>query len=151
MVIIINVKNVLTNIIKNIGEKNIEYELDRSKKYYENNKDKKKEYAEKNKDKILKRAKKYWVDNEHKIKEKRKSYYINNKEKRTTQQKIYYNKRYKTDPVFRLKKNIQRGILKQLKANGYTKKSRTHQILGCTYEEFKKPYRIPMGIVDELG
>ena len=46
--------------------------------------------------------------------------------------------RKKNDPVFNLKCYISRTINRSLKKNGFTKKSRTHEILGCSYEEFKE-------------
>jgi len=45
--------------------------------------------------------------------------------------------RLKTDVVYKLKFRLRRNIRKSLKNNGYTKKSNTYTILGCSYEEFK--------------
>jgi hypothetical protein len=47
------------------------------------------------------------------------------------------NKR-KSDSKFKLIQNIRANIRKKIKKYGYTKKSRTYEILGCSYEDFKK-------------
>ena len=44
--------------------------------------------------------------------------------------------RMKTDPVYRFKVKIRKRIRSILKDRGYTKKSKTHEILGISYEEF---------------
>jgi hypothetical protein len=46
-------------------------------------------------------------------------------------------KRRLEDPIFKASENIRRMIQLSFKGNGYTKKSKTYQILGCTVEEFK--------------
>jgi len=115
--------------------KNVEKERERAKKYYENNKEK---INQKNKNQNKKiYAKKYREDNKEKIKEKDKIRYQKNKEKHKDYRKKYFNKRIKNDFLFKLKKTIQRSILKSLKNNGFNKKSRTYEILGCSYEDFK--------------
>jgi len=54
--------------------------------------------------------------------------------------KDYRNKkiheRKDNDPLFKLSMDIRRLILNSLKSGGWEKKSRTHEILGCSYEEF---------------
>lgn len=135
-------KNTCKKCINEYGREhrsaNIESELNRSKKYYEKNKDKRKIYFDTHKETKRLYAKEYRKTNASKIKHKRKEHYESNRDKIIQKVNDYNAKRYANDPVFKLKKNIQRGILKQLKANGYTKKSRTHEILGCSYEEFKQ-------------
>ena len=41
------------------------------------------------------------------------------------------------DPLFKLKKNTRNLINYSFTKNGYFKASKTEQILGCTYQEFK--------------
>lgn len=82
-----------------------------------------KEYYKKNKEKILKQAKEYFKDNQ-KIKQEK-----NNKR---------YKERRTEDPLYRLTTNIRRTIRCSLKNSGYSKKSRSYDILGCSYEEFKE-------------
>ena len=46
--------------------------------------------------------------------------------------------RMKSDPVFKLKRNINRLISQGLRAKGHKKSSRTAAVLGCSFEEFKR-------------
>ena len=126
---------------------------EKRKEYYEANKDKAKAYYEANKDKIREkdkeRHKAYYEANKDKIREQRKAYREANKdkikayreankEKIRLYQKEWTIKKRKEDPLFKLQKNIRSLILDKIKKKGYTKKSKTYQILGCTYEEFKE-------------
>lgn len=81
-----------------------------------------KEYYKKNKDKILKQSKEYFKKNQ-KVKQEKN------------------NKRYKTrrhnDPIFKLSTNLKRNIRAIFKKNGVSKKSKTLDIIGCSYDEFK--------------
>ena len=49
----------------------------------------------------------------------------------------YRKEKRKNDPIYKLDINIRGLIHSSLKRKGYTKKSRTHEILGCSYEDFK--------------
>lgn len=64
---------------------------------------------------------------------KNKIYKSENKDKINT----HLRKKYQTDTIYRTKRLITSLIVLSLKNNGYTKKSRTYQILGCTYEELR--------------
>jgi len=74
-------------------------------------------------------------------KEKKKTYkrnwYLDNKKSVVNYNNIYISNRKKNDPVFKLKCNLRTSISKSIRKNGYTKKSRTYKILGCSFEEFK--------------
>ena len=146
-------------------EKNKEKRLDRAKSYRLKNPEKvamvNKKWRENNKDKLNAATKKWRENNKEKIKienkkyhctdkakEQRKQYDIKNKEhirivrhKYIDQKREYINKRErdrkKTDSLFRLRINTRSMIQKSIKNKGYTKKSRTYEILGCSYEEFK--------------
>jgi hypothetical protein len=115
-------------------------------------KEKNKLYNEKNKEKISMYQKEYRELNKDKIREKRKEYFkeyrILNKDKIEKRRKLNskrYNKvgrestltRRKKDPVLDLRYKISKLICISLKNGGYTKRSKTYQILGCSYEEFK--------------
>jgi hypothetical protein len=41
------------------------------------------------------------------------------------------------DKLFKLKENIRKDVNQSFSRSGYTKKSRTHEILGCSFEELK--------------
>ena len=82
-----------------------------------------KEYYQKNKIKILEKSKQYFKDNQ-KLKQEK-----NNKR--------YKERRY-NDPIFKLSTNLKRNIRGILKKNGFSKNSKTLNILGCSYDDFKK-------------
>jgi len=127
------------------------------KAYRESNKDKiksyHKEYRQSNKDKVRENKKAYYEANKDKIREKNKAYYEANKDKINKVNKDYFNrnrkrlinirednikKRKKNDSLFKVTYNTRRLIRGCFRNKGYTKKSKTYQILGCTYEEFKQ-------------
>jgi hypothetical protein len=134
-------------------EANKEKEKARQKAYREANKDKEKAYREANKDKIKAYQKAYREANKDKIREKNKAYYEANKDKINKVNKDYFNrnrkrlinirednikKRKKNDSLFKVTYNTRRLIRGCFRNKGYTKKSKTYQILGCTYKEFKE-------------
>lgn len=146
-------------------KKNTEKYKLKQKENYENNKDNifeyNKKYREENKDKRKETCKKYRDNNKEKLKEynknysqsdagkqtrkrsyeknkeKLKEYRINNKEHRREYIKNHYKEKRKNDPLFKLKGNISSLIRICFERNGYTKQSRTFEILGCSYDEFK--------------
>ena len=99
------------------------------KKYYETNK----KWIEKNKEKISEYRKKYYQLNKDKTKLYNKEYHKDNRGKRVE----YVKKRKQTDPLFKLSINIRNSIRFFLKKKGYIKKSKTQEILGCSFEELK--------------
>lgn len=124
--------------------------IDSSRKYYECNKDKiakqGKEYRKNNKERINEYQKNYYEIN----KELKNEYYENNKErinkntqkyyknnKNTIQQKNNeYNRiKYEKEPLYKLKINIKSCIRNSIVRKGYKKTSRTHEILGCNFDE----------------
>jgi len=106
--------------------KNYEDKKAHSKQRYLLNKDKLKAQNKLNKEK-----------NKEKIKTQQKVYRENNKEKIKEGNRLYENKRKLNDPLFSLLKNIRSSIRRNFKNNGYTKKSKSYAILGCTFEELK--------------
>ena len=129
-----------------------------SKQYRKINKDKVNEYN-KNYNKIhsdknneSERIKKYYLENPDKKKLSQQKYYLKNKEKLNKQStkyrknnvdkvKLTNNKRTKirrkTDPLYKLKCGLRRDLCMLVKRNGYSKKSNTIDVLGCSFEEFK--------------
>jgi hypothetical protein len=125
------------------------------KKYRADNKDKK--YFDNNKELIKKYKKDYYIKNKESIKIKQKLYYQTNKDNIANCVKNYYEKNKETinnknkkyykdyvkrrkliDPLFKLKCRLISNISTHIKNGGYTKKSRTHEILGCSFIEFKE-------------
>lgn len=66
-----------------------------------------------------------------------KEYNIENREKLNTLRNIYNKNRKKNDPLYKLTINIRSFILSSLKTKGYVKKSKTNEILGCSFEDFQ--------------
>ena len=122
------------------------------KEYYLNNKEKliekKKKYNLENKENLKEYYKLYYLNNNKQIKEyqkenkeniakRKKEYYLNNKEKTLETIRKYNLKRRKTDSLYKLRGNLRTLIQKSIKKQGYSKKSKTFNILGCSFEEFK--------------
>ena len=113
--------------------------------YYSENKemilDKKKSYYQNNSEDIKKKRKRYRKNNLEKVREctreSYKKYYINNKEKVLKKNNEYYKEKYKTDSFFKLKCDIRTQIKNSFKIKGYIKNSKSEEILGCTFDEFK--------------
>ena len=99
------------------------------KEYYQNNKEKIKEHRQKNQEKI----KEYYQANKDKIKEHQKEYQKNNRHI----QNQYIKERKAIDPLYKLTRDMRSLIAISIKNNGYTKRSKTYEILGCSYEQFK--------------
>jgi hypothetical protein len=65
-----------------------------------------------------------------KLCEKKKEYY-------SKKSNEYKKKRFDSDPLYKIYIGVSSLIRNSFHRNGYSKKSRTFQILGCTYEDFK--------------
>lgn len=79
-------------------------------------------YNSANREKINARAREYRKENPGKGRERRREYKANKR---------------KSDPVFLLAARMQAAIGRAIRVGGYTKRARTYEYLGCTYEEFK--------------
>ena len=123
------------------------------KEYHKENKDKIKEYYKENKDKIIERHKEYYKENKNKIKEHRKEYYKENKDKINKCQKEYYKEnkdkiierqneyvknRRLSDPLYKMKSNLRTRTYKAFKHKGYSKNTKTQEMLGVDWEIAKK-------------
>ena len=107
----------------NKTEKRKKYLKKQNKKYYEANK----------KD-IIKKSTERNKKRDRSIADKK--YYKNNKQKIIDYQNKYRKERIKKDSKFKLKITIRSIIRKSLKSKGYSKKSKTFDILGCDYDNF---------------
>jgi hypothetical protein len=94
-------------------------------------------YLSRNKESKQRREKKYYAENKEHICSLAKMWRDNNKERTNTWQKEYKKNRYAKDAIFSIKERIRKLVLCSYLTNGYSKKSRTHEILGCSWEEFK--------------
>lgn len=108
-------------------DKNKSIILSQKKEYYNNNKEiiktKNAKYRSDNKEKVYKMHKKYQKTNSSLIKKRRREYEKNKRD---------------TNKLYHLTVNIRGLIRNSLKYKGVDKKSRTHDILGCTFQEFKE-------------
>jgi hypothetical protein len=108
------------------------------KDYYAKNKEKMKSSVKKNKEELKIYNKKYREVNKTNIKQYGKKYREVNKEVIKVKHNDYLKNRKSIDPIFKLKSNIIVSICNNIKKLGFTKKTRTHEILGCSFEEFKQ-------------
>lgn len=112
-----------------------------NKDYYKNNSEEiiknVKEYSDSNRDKKSEYIKQYYAQNRDLIIAKNLEYYKKNKKHLRYADNINRKNRRINDSIFKLKCNIQRRISHSLTRNNFTKKSRTHEILGCSISEFK--------------
>lgn len=96
-----------------------------------------KKYRANNLDSVKDNQKKYYRNNIDNVKEKYIEYYYDNKEKAISNGREYKKYKRKTDIVFKLSSSVRRLVYDAFRNKGYKKSSRTAQILGCSYEEFK--------------
>jgi hypothetical protein len=93
-----------------------------------------KEYNKENKEYEKERWKKYYKENKEKIKKYREA----NKEKINKYHKKYIRKRKQTEPLFRMKHNLKSRTYKAFKNKGYSKTSKTQEMLGVDWEVVKQ-------------
>ena len=93
-----------------------------------------KQYYIENKEEINKNSIKYYIKNKENIKERNKQYVLDNRKKINDHRK----NRILNDPLFKLSCDIRSLINISVKKQGYTKKSKTYNILGCSLKEFKQ-------------
>lgn len=103
------------------------------KQYYQKNKDK---Y---NKDKEY--AKTYYIDNKDKYnndKEYIKAYQKANRDAINATKRLRIRERKANDNLYRIRTNIRQLIRATIQGKGYKKSTKTEQILGCTFQQFKE-------------
>jgi hypothetical protein len=120
---------------------NAEAISEKTRAYYAANSEailiKKKEYAVKNAEVISEKRKAKYEANKESMREKNKAQYAANRNSRVEYAIEYEANRLKTDPFFALIRRIRRLVSISLTKQGYSKKSRTYEILGCSFEQFK--------------
>ena len=112
--------------------------------YYKNkerDKEKKLEYGKKyrgnNKEKLKLYRSKYYLNNKEDLSTKKKNYRENNKDSVNEYQRFYLSKRLKNDIIFKISHYYRGMIRKSFNRGGFSRKSKTFEILGCSFEEFK--------------
>ena len=110
------------------------------KRHYQKNKVAKaeydKRYYEENKVDIAEQQKRHYEENKEAKAEYGKRYREENKPARAEKGKLYKRKRRATDPLFKLTHNIRGLIGNSFRNGGFNKKSKTAEILGCSFEEY---------------
>jgi hypothetical protein len=96
-----------------------------------------KEYHDKHKEEIKERKRLWYIQNKEKIKIVNKTWRDNNKEHLLAYQAEYTSNKYKNDPIYKINTRIRKAIKNAFKIKGFNKKSKTQDILGCTFDEFK--------------
>lgn len=94
-----------------------------------------KEYREKTKDKIKLRNIRYINENQELYKELCRKSYLKHKERRAEYRREYDKRRKEQDHVYRLGRNIRSAITAAIGRSGFTKRAKTHAILGCSFDE----------------
>ena len=90
-------------------------------------------YLNKNKESIAEKKRQYYLKNKDKLIQKQKEWADNNREHIRLLQK----KKMSDDLLFKLKVNVKNLIGNSIRDNNFKKLSKTEQILGCSYDEFK--------------
>ena len=102
-----------------------------------------------NKDFFILKSSNYYKNNREEIKIKSNLYYENNRESKLEYQKEYQKnnrdkrntylvERRQNDPLFKLITNVRNLIYNSFYYNGYSKNSKTEELLGCSFEELKE-------------
>jgi hypothetical protein len=110
---------------------------EQGRKYKKDNKDKvlasRKIYYQQNRDKELSKSLEYYNMNKDKKMDRRRQYRIENREVINFKDREHR----RSNPLHRLKCNLRTLIGNSLSEKGYSKKSKTEQILGCSFVDFK--------------
>lgn len=87
---------------------------------------------------INKHSKEYRNEIKETLKIRKKNWYINNKEQTLFSQLTYQKQRKLNDPLFKISCNIRTLIGNSFRIKGYSKKTKTQNILGCSFNELKQ-------------
>ena len=102
------------------------------------NKGKKKEDP----DHVKKRRRNYYIENHDEEKERSSSWKKRNPEKVSEYNRgyreAYVKNRIESDPLYSVRCSVRNLIKSSIYHKGFTKNSRTFEILGCSYEEFRE-------------
>jgi len=142
-----NTKDGRHSSCKECQNKNKKYDSNKRREYYllnkdrdrEKNKKRRREYYILNKEKENTMSKKYKEKNRVEVNSKSKEYYHsikNTKEYKESKNK-YYKNRLVNDPLYKTIHYLRCMLNTYFKRGGFNKSTKTFEILGCSYEEFK--------------
>ena len=125
---------------KKYKQGNNRYMIKYQKEWYQKNKEKVKEYRENNKEKV-KEYKKNWAKEWYKNnKEKQRlisaKYHKDNKETILKRHNVWAKEKKKTDVLYKLRCTVRVNLVTSLKRQGYSKKTKTYNMLKCEYDFF---------------
>lgn len=106
---------------------------EKAKLYNAASKAKRHAYYIKNRESILQKSKKYAEINAERRREYGLAYRQKYKDRLTTRQGVYERVRIKRDPFFKLKINLRHCIANALRSKSYSKKARSHELLGTDF------------------
>jgi len=117
-------------------ESNLKKQRDRYAVYSKNDdyKNRKKLYYQKNKNRINENSKKWIEDNLERHKDTKKKNYHKNKDLILSK----YKERLSSDPLFKFIQNLRCNIRNSLTKTGYSKKTKTYEILGIDFNQFRE-------------
>lgn len=131
------VRDVQKKSYKKWRENNREEYLNKQSIYRKENSEKIREYCKSYYQNKIDDIKEYRVINSKRIKEYMTEYYKNNKTEILHMNRERNNSRKLVDPLFKLSENIRTLLHNSIRRGGYSKNSKTIEILGCSFEEFK--------------
>ncbi len=95
-----------------------------------------KKYKEENPETVKLANKASWIKNRHKYRDTIKQYRDTNKVELQAKKLAYRKNRVVVDVIYAMRVRVSGLIAASIRNSGWTKKSRTHEILGCSYKEF---------------
>lgn len=136
-------KELFKESYKNWSENNDrkEYMLNYRKENADKLRQNSKEFRENNKELVAQRKNDYYnsltPEQKDQLREKKKANYYNNHKQYRDSKNKYFNNRIKNDSIFKLVTNIRSLISNSFKRCDTIKSTKTIEILGCSFEEFK--------------
>lgn len=105
-------------------------------------------YYEANREFVLEQSKRYREANREQVRATKAAYYEVNRDEISKKTAIYHKanrkaisatqkERYKNDPLFALTCRMRISVCNTLRRGGYTKRSKTAEIIGCSFEDLK--------------
>ena len=120
-------------------EKNKEKCIQTVREWRDRNKDYDKDYNKKrrryDKDEVKDRNKKYWEENKEELKKRHREYYKENKDNILKSNLKYESDRKKSDPLYKMTKNLRCRTRAAFKASRWHKNSSNIDMLGCSFNE----------------
>lgn len=122
---------------------------DRMDSWRERNEQHEKDYRKENADKINQYGQVWRAENLEHVRKKNLDHYYKNSERYREYRKAnaqsigdrvrgWKKDKLRTDPLFKLACNLRKNACRALKTKGFTKSCKTRDILGCSFEDFKK-------------